>query len=338
MIASRYIDQLRALRLSHATFEATYRRAYTQVALSSPSQLIVVAGPTRVGKTTLGRRLTAELIDSSHHEDGTIPLIREEAATTNQGKFSTKHFTLRLLEQLSDPITSIGAGTALRRSQSETHLRLHLERCLKYRKTRYLVVDEAQHLLRTTGHLRPGEVIDTLKCLANVTDLTIVLIGGYELLQTCIQSSHLNGRLTIVDFPPYGDDEQSINEFDRILLSLEQHIPSKQGFLHEHHERLYRGSLGCVGLLVEWTIKALAEMQVCSNRELQLKHFTATRYAIQNQPIADEIALGASLLGWKFPVFSTASPAKPQISSTKRGRRVGVRNPHRDPGPTSSCR
>jgi len=332
MRAAPYIEKLRALQLRHAHFENAYRRAYTHAALSQASQIIVVAGPTRVGKTTLGRRLTAELISTNSEDDGRIPLVRVEAATTNQGKFSTKHFTMRMLEELQDPVSSIKEGMALRHSQSETHLRLQLERCLRYRQTRYLLVDEAQHLLRSTSVSRAGEVIDTLKCLANVTGIAVILMGGYELLRICIQSPHLNGRLTIIDFPPYGDDDESIHEFDRVLLSIEDILPSRPGFLRENHEVLYRGSLGCVGLLFGWTMLALAEMEAQAHRELRLEHFTGTRYAVQNQAIADEIALGASILGWELPSFGMPSISKQR--KVKGKVRVGERLPYRDPSPS----
>jgi hypothetical protein len=157
-------------------------------------------------------------------------------------------------------------------------------------------------------------------------------MGGYELLNTCIQSPHLNGRLTIIDFPPYGDDDRSIHEFDRVLLSIEDILPSRPGFLRENHEVLYRGALGCVGLLFGWTMLALAEMEAQAHRELRLEHFTGTRYAVQNQAIADEIALGASILGWKLPSFGTPSISKQR--KVKRKVRVGERLPHRDPGPS----
>lgn len=341
MSAANHIDRLKALRLSHARFDLAYRRAYSQAALSVPSQLIVICGPTRVGKTTLGRRLSAELVATKEgsNDGGTIPLIRIEAATTNQGKFSTKHFTLRMLEELCDPISTIGDSISLRRNQSETHLRLQLERCLRYRKTKFILVDEAQHLLRTTSQLRTGEVIDTLKCLANVADLTVILIGGYELLDACIKSSHLNGRLTIVDFPPYGSDAESTEEFDRILVTLQELVRCKHGLLMQHREALYEGSLGCVGLLMGWLMKALAEMKAHSQRELQFCHFQATRFAIQNQAIADEIALGSSLLGWSHPScrLGTAKESGSLAPRMRKPTRPFVRKPNRDPGPSDSA-
>lgn len=332
MNAQSYIDKLRNLRLDHATFRNAFLRAHAHAAMSAPTQLIIVAGPTRVGKTTLGKRLAHELISPDREEDGTIPLVRIEAATTNQAKFSTKHFTLRMLEELSDPVSTIGDGISIRYRQSETHLRIQLERCLRFRKTRFLLVDEAQHLLRTTSGVRPGEVIDTLKSLANETGITIVLMGGYELLGTCIDSPHLNGRLTIIDFPPYGDDENSIREFDRVLLALGKILPTKDGFLPNNREVLYRGSLGCVGLLMGWSMKAMAEMGAHSQRELRLEHFKATRYAIQNRAIANEIAFGAELLGRGRAPEESSQP--PKRDSARRGRPF-VRKPARDAGPKS---
>jgi len=331
MNAQSYIAKLLNFRVDHATFSNAFLRTYSHAAMSAPTQLIFVAGPTRVGKTTLGKRLAHDLILPSQSEDGVIPLVRVEAATTNQAKFSTKHFTLRMLEELADPVSATGEGISIRHSQSETHLRIQLERCIRHRKTRFLLVDEAQHLLRTTAGVRPGEVIDTLKSLANATGLTVVLMGGYELLGACIESPHLNGRLTIIDFPPYGDDETSIAEFDRVMLTLGKLLPIKSDFLPRNREFLYRESLGCVGLLFGWSMKALAEMGVRSQRELRLEHFKATRYPIQNRAIAKEIAFGAELLG-REPTAPALQVAKQP--SSRKGRPF-VRKPVRDPGPES---
>jgi hypothetical protein len=330
MNAQSYLDKLRNLRLDHATFSNAFVRAHAHASMSAPTQLIIVAGPTRVGKTTLGKRLAHELISPYREEDGMIPLVRVEAATTNQAKFSTKHFTLRMLEELADPVSTIGEGISIRYRQSETHLRIQLERCLRFRKTRFLLVDEAQHLLRTTTGVRPGEVIDSLKSLANTIGLTIVLLGGYELLGTCIDSSHLNGRLTIIDFPPYGDDDVSIREFDRVLLALGEILPVKDSFMLNNREFLYRGSLGCVGLLMGWSMKAVAEMGAHSQRELRLEHFKATRYAIQNRAIANEIAFGAEILGRDHTLGESLQLTKQP--SSRRGRPF-VRKPGRDDGP-----
>ena len=132
MNAKIHIDQLRKLKLDHENFRVAYNRSYAQAALAPPGQVIAIVGPTHVGKTTLSERLSPELVrDRCDVIERAIPLIRVEAATTNQGKFSTKHFTLRALEELADPI-NMGDCVPFRRNQSETHLRLQLERCIRY--------------------------------------------------------------------------------------------------------------------------------------------------------------------------------------------------------------
>lgn len=336
MNAKPYIDSLRNLRLSHKNFRHAYRSAYAQSSLAPPGQVIAIVGPTRVGKTTLSHRLARELVKTSTGSDERfVPLIRIEAATTNQGKFSTKHFTLRALAELADPIT-LSNGVGFRRNQSETHLRLQLERSIEYRQTKFLIIDEAHHLLRTTGLRQAGDVLDTFKCLGNSTGVVIVFIGGYELLTTCFSSAHLNGRLSIVDFPPYTHAAESMGEFDRILLTLDGMLPfSEDNSLIAHRDLIYAGSLGCLGLLVGWCISAMAEMQAREDESLAIKHFEATRSSEQIRPIREEIALGQQLLPSKG--FGSLQPREPtneaSKSSNKQRRKPFVRNPKRDPGP-----
>lgn len=326
------IDQVRGLKLEHENFIVTYRRAHAQAALAAPGQIVAIVGPTRVGKTTLSRRLSAELVkERKNAEDRFIPLVRIEAATTNQGKFSTKHFTLRALEELADPV-NIEGWAPYRRNQSETHLRIQLEQCIRYRETAFLLIDEAHHLLRTPSQVRAGEVLDTLKCLGNSTGLVTVLLGGYELLQTCFSSAHINGRLTVIDFPPYTPETSSICEFERILATFDSMLPNEGGcVLRDNRELIYKGSLGCIGLLTGWVTSALAEMQARGDLQLKISHFQSTRLVEQIRLIQEEIDLGRHLLSqWDMaPSAAETVPPRP----TKPKPKPFVRNPNRDPGP-----
>jgi GTPase SAR1 family protein len=331
------VDRLRSLKLDHEHFRVAYNRSYAQASLAPPGQVIAIVGPTRVGKTTLSRKLAAELVrDSSEAIERSIPLIRIEAATTHQGKFSTKHFTLRALQELADPISTTDS-LSFRRDTSETHLRLQLEQCIRYRKTHYMIIDEAHHLLRTPSQVRAGEVLDTFKCLGNATGLVTIFVGGYELLRTCFSSAHLNGRLTVIDFPPYTISSGSTAEMDRILLTLDEILPfaPKQSLLL-HRDFIYAGSLGCLGMLIGWAINALAEMQACGDKALTISHFEATRSAEQIRPIREEIALGQELLNGRdleLQAHSTPTAGSSPSPLDRRQLKPFVRKPKRDPGP-----
>lgn len=329
------IQQLRNLKLDHKHFRIAYKRSYNQAALAPPGQVIAIVGPTRVGKTTLGRRLAAELVKSLPDRlDRSIPLIRIEAATTNQGKLSTKHLNLRCLQELADPVNR-GERAGFRRNQSETHLRIQLENCIRYRETAYLIIDEAHHLLRTPSHMRAADVLDTLKCLGNSTGLIIILLGGYELLQSCFSSAHLNGRLTVIDFQPYTASADSAREMDRIFVTLDELLPFAEGSsLLGNRDYFFSGSLGCLGLLIKWTINALAEMQALDEHVLRIKHFEVTRLVEQMRPIREEIELGQRLLSSlrSVPQTPPLDPI-PTLNKAKKNRRPGSRKPHRDPGP-----
>jgi hypothetical protein len=336
MTTFELIHLLRDLKLEHDNFRVAYSRSFAQAALAPPGQVIAIVGPTRVGKTTLSRRLSADLVKAKPGRlERSIPLARVEAATTNQGKFSTKHFTLRFLEELADPI-NMGELVGFRRNQSETHLRIQLERCIRYRETSFLIVDEAHHLLRTPSQIRSAEVLDTLKCLGNSTGLVIILLGGYELLQSCFSSAHLNGRLTVIDFPPYTASADSSRELDRIFVTLDEMLPFATGnSLLGSRDFIFSGSLGCLGLLIGWTINALAEMQARGEHALRLKHFEVTRLVEQMRPIKEEIELGQSLLSQHRSTVQTLATdsSKSPKKAIKIKRRPGRRKPHRDPGP-----
>lgn len=74
-------------------------------------------------------------------------MVIVEAATTINGRFSMKHLTLRALQELAHHMAGDHAH-AIRQSESETQLRLKLEKAIRYKNTRYLIIAEAHHLLR----------------------------------------------------------------------------------------------------------------------------------------------------------------------------------------------
>src|SRR5690606_18730848 len=57
--------------------------------------------------------------------------------------------------------------------QSVASLRVYVEKMLRHRKVRALIVDEALHLLRFSDY---SAIMDTLKSLADIGDTKLVLI------------------------------------------------------------------------------------------------------------------------------------------------------------------
>jgi hypothetical protein len=167
-----------------------------------------------------------------------------------------------------------------------------------------------------------------LKCLGNETGVAILLAGGYELLSTCFESAHLNGRLSILEFPRYRPIESEVREFDRILLTYDQLLPWARGqSLLGMRDLIYEGSLGCCGLLSGWILTALARRQARRDQALKREHFEVTRFRQQIEPIMAEIALGEGLL---TPIKRGARRSTSPPSPARRAP-PGCRKPIRDP-------
>jgi hypothetical protein len=324
--------RIRHLSVDHARFRDLQARLFAHAIFAAPGEVIFVAGPTRVGKTTLKSALAHELVGAVGTPPHTIPLIEVEAATTQQGRFSTKHFTLRMLEELRDPVF-VGLGIAVRQSQAETELRIQLERDVRYRGTKYVLLDEAHHFLRSPAGMSAGDILDWIKCIGNRTGVVFVLFGGYDLLRFSFASAHLNGRSITLDFGRYKDAGADLDEFDRILLTFDELVGTgRQLTLHGARDLLYEGTLGCFGLVSSWVVAALADMVASGSSRLSERNFTRTRLEQQIAPIREEIEMGERILATRR--YRTSSDDDAGISRpTKATSKPFTRKPARDPVP-----
>lgn len=318
---------IRGMRIPHPHYERAERETYAHATITAPGSVIALIGPTRVGKTSILESVARSVFPSAGQ--GEIPAICIDAATTDRGYMSTRYLSLRCLQALQHPLYA-ESGHMSRTSSSETMLRVQLIRAISHRKTRMIFVDEAHHLLRVRELRAAGAALDTIKCIGNETGAVIVLAGGYELLSTCFESAHLNGRLTLVHFPRYRAVETDLTHFDRILCTFDKHLPWSKGLsLYSLRQLMHGGTAGCCGLLSGWIQAALARMYASGDSRLKREHFLLTRFREQLDPILEEICTGERLL---TELQCEAKYIAPTSSErTKRRYRPGLRNPTRDP-------
>jgi len=321
-----YASLVKEARIAHAHYTGAFNETLAHISLAPRGSVTVLVGPTRVGKSSVVKEVLRHAFPEPERR-GIRPCIYVDAATTERGFMSTKYLTIRALSALEHPFYT-DDSQGLRLSQTESTARIHLTRALEHRGTKLMVVDEAHHLLRVMNRTHAASALDSLKCLGNETGVAILLSGGYELLRTCFESAHLNGRLSILEFPRYRPVEGEIEEFDSILLTFDQLLPWARGqSLVGMRDLIYEGSLGCCGLLSGWIVTALARMRARADLTLKREHFECTRFRQQIEPILEEIALGEGLL---TPIRRGAE--RPDPPKRPRGsRKPGHRKPTRDP-------
>jgi hypothetical protein len=97
--------------------------------------------------------------------------------------------------------------------------------------------------------------------MTNVTGVLHILIGTYELLSFRNLSGQASRRGLDIHFPRYlFQNEQDRQDFQGVLLALFKQVPLQVDIpaLMQHWFDFYERSIGCVGVLKDWLIRAVA--------------------------------------------------------------------------------
>lgn len=233
----------------------------------SSADLILVCGPTGVGKSTLGHFLVEEEL-KKHAEEmagnpGFMPAIRIEAPASGEKEFSWRLFYQRILHalegELDAPRTAYGVdpetGRVVRPRGNNTNrlsgMRTAVERSLRNRGTRFIVIDEAAHIINQCPPARLAQQLDTLKSLSNEYGVQWVLLGSYDLFDLMSLSGQLARRTHVVHFSRYRlDQDNDVRCFKSCLKQLAKGMPALQAIdLVGYADAFHQTTLGCIGTL-----------------------------------------------------------------------------------------
>ncbi|ASU37258.1 hypothetical protein hmeg3_02395 [Herbaspirillum sp. meg3] len=326
-------------------------------------QVVIVAGPTGVGKTRMAAGLCTSLKEDYANESGQnpeqIPVLYGNAVAAQGACFSWKDFYTRLLTRSGEPMTdkklaidrqqNLFADVTLahyKQNSTADALRIAAENCLRLRKVRCLIIDEAHHMLmvRKNDMASLEFQFEAIKSLALETQTTIVLVGTYRLLDIRDLSGQLVRRSEIIHFPRYDcrDKDQKL-QFAGVLKQFLEELPVKHSLSHVRDFRhFYNKTSGEIGILKDWLVRAL-------NRYYQAKKKPGfdmdflDRYALDNKAlrtIATEALLGENKLAdisedalsqlyMGGLAVIPEEQVKPSAPQKKKGT-VGRRSPHRD--------
>jgi AAA domain len=373
--SSARLAYFRALTIGHPLLLQVYDDLRLAIRDFAPGSIIIVQGPAGVGKTTLLQRVEKDLKERLAPELAQdverLPVVRIDAIAPESGSFNWKDYFRRLLIALEEPESLIdrkvipnqsGAtfqSDALRLISREnavsSRLRHAVEQTLRRRRPLAVLVDDAQHLAIMGSGRKLLDQINTIKSIANLSQITHVLTGTYELMTL----RHLNGQLSRrsvdIEFNRYLTDNSEHREaFINCLWTFQQHLPlPKTPELVNQWDYFYERSIGCVGVLKDWLTGALAlalenGAQTLTTRDLERRALSVTQCARMlseavdgerkltestdaNQELRKNLGLTVEM---KSCPLSSNDPSldstAPQGSTKAKRRRIGQRNPARD--------
>jgi hypothetical protein len=350
--------------IGHRNLLETHEKLMDKIHDPGGASLILVFGPTGVGKTTLldgaEKQIIEEMLPQLEQDPGCIPIAKMEVISPVSGSFDWKEFFREALTVLLEPSTlldhKIVCDGGFHRREDGTldipknltglALRRSLRNALKYRKLLAFLLDEAQHLGKVAGGKHLKDQMDAVKSLANMTATLFCLAGTYELLDLTDLSSQLGRRSRHIHFQRYQFTKSDLAVFDDIIKTFEYHLPlTKVPDLLGYRDYLYEGSLGCVGVLKDWLYDALGAALKEGREELTEKHLRETAMPAERRlMMARDNRLGEGrvaeskehefelrrVLGMPETDPGDSTPKEKDKQSSKSSQRPGQRSPTRD--------
>mgnify|MGYP000846782149 CR=1 FL=1 len=261
------VQALNDVRIKHTRIGQMMRDLHTLTDPPSPDEMMLICGPTGVGKSTLARYVVGEMMGANavqmNENAGLIPALYVNASASGEHDFSWRLFFNRILEQLDgdtampkhnygiDPRTGRLVRPMGPSSNSLAALRTSVERALRERGTQHIVIDEAAHIIRQAHRGKLEGHLDTLKSLANESGTQMVLIGSYDLYQLMSLSGQLARRTHVMHFDRYRvDKDEDVRAFRACVQKFENALPALWGHkLTAHSDALHQNTMGCIGTL-----------------------------------------------------------------------------------------
>lgn len=359
---SERLAYFESFTVAHPKLREVYEVLMRTISEPAGASFIFVYGASGVGKTTLRKRVEQKLIELSlpylEADRGRVPVVGIEAVAPESRNFNWKDYYTRALIALEEPLIEYKFDYGVRGIYRDTlghlvveskvvapALRRALESTLRHRKPDVFFVDEGQHLGKMASGHKLQDQLDCLKSLANMTGTLHCLLGTYELLTFRNLSGQLSRRSVDIHFPRYRiDNSDDIQAFKSVLLTFQCQMPTEETpNLVPHWEYCYERTLGCIGILKNWLTRALKDALGEDATTVTLKHLERRAWSVaQCQRMLKEIQEGErqlteteadiqnlrSALGMQNnnQVLSDGTSKPP----SKKGRKVGKRNPKRD--------
>lgn len=292
----------------HQQFNSCLARLMELVRMKTSTRIVIVSGPTGVGKSTLIELLCDELVSLAAAEMAQDPEViafgRCAVKAPGPTAFSWKDPYLQMLQSLHHPFADyrlMTAGKSLppadkpmlktisrdtAHSYSNDRLFRILQRTITHRKPKAVIFDEAHHLLRVASSQSLINQLEHLKFIADETQTLHILFGTYELIKLMDLSSALIRRREVVHFPRYifdpGDTQGSLEDFGKVVAFFAKDLADVCDFeLLQEVPYLYQGSVGCVGVLRDWMFRSFTRAQETKGRKI-------------SKPILEQTMLAAS--------------------------------------------
>lgn len=271
----------------HRNFRVAFDRLRLIIEMGKPGQLVVLSGPTNVGKTKIARTMDAMLIVEAMRKG--LPLwgsAYQRVPSTSNRRLDHGATYRRFLESLQEPLIDrkveygdIKEGAVPRRQfvnsrRSPTHTAM-LGALVSRLKAGHpaVFIDEAGELAQVLKVTALLEAINLFKEIADLGLSTTVLVGGPEIGPMLWFSGQLRARIKLVPAEAYSlGTKEDIREFAGVMKAFEERVGptfiEKGTLCAKNALTVQEDCLGTVGIALDIAIDAACSSVVNEHRPL----------------------------------------------------------------------
>lgn len=305
------LSYFKSLIRTHDFFNEAEEAIIDSVLSPIRNRIVLVIGPTGVGKSALSRRILQRIINMYRSQmvtdPGMIPISKVNLPQPGGGFFDWKEIHSLSLKSLQDILIDRKSDPArlyssIRSPQSRSTLSALKEahiHALINRKVVAFIFDEANHLTLTANSKQLLLNLECIKSLVDSSDVPHILFGTYDLLKLRNLNGQLIRRCKDIHFPRYHSTVKREREaFERFLLTLLRQVPLKKvvdPIANGTTDYFFERTIGLLGMLRDWILLALDQTLKNGKDELDMGVIEKTAVSIEAcQELANEANRGES--------------------------------------------
>ena len=284
--------------------------------------MVLLVGPTGVGKGTLVYTLVEELNVPVQDDPVAIRAIYFRCPSAHGTRYPWFSFYYNWSDALQEPLP----GRKIDHERLEAHLREgrskrslrggkaeDLRRAVfkstRSRGVRAVFADEAANLVIQERGRTMRDRLDVLRDISDMASeeygggspLTIVLVSTPRIFgdKGLGLSGELIRRMEKIYFNPYSHEGglrgAGFRAFHKLAQAFGDHLPPEMRpeLTSDNVKELLEGSIGCVGFLAKWFIRAIRLCEDEGSGKLEWQHFESTKYsAVDLDQLEKECATG----------------------------------------------
>ena len=267
------LDAFKAVTVKHAHLTRVDDQLSLWVEEHTDATHVLLCGPGGVGKSK-ALAVVAERVTREESDRFVVPILLLEPIPPDLGPYLRLDYYWQIIDALKDHLLVkelVGNAAPLMATPKAARSKLGAIDWLKMRavaeqaliraQVRTVFVDEGHRLMQGDGSHSVDEQLEWLKSLSNRTKVLHVLAGPYALFGFRNTSGQLARRGRDIHFQRYHvNDKEERKEFAGALQYLLERVPLSCDVkaMLSRWRWWASGCVGCVGILKDWLVDAVA--------------------------------------------------------------------------------